>query len=45
MKWDLKLQKCHGTIVAKRDTDIMLQLPFDKQTRRLKLAANECFEF
>ena len=43
--WDLFNKECHGEVIALRDTDILLQLPFDEKARELHLSAGERFTF
>lgn len=43
--WDAQKRECHGTIHAVRDTELVLELPFEKSSVSVVLAPEECFAF
>ena len=45
MSWNLPQKECHGEIIAERDTDTRLLLPFGKDAIHLKLKKGERFVF
>ncbi len=45
MTWDLTKRQCHGEIIAERDTDITLELPFGQPAEHVVLRSGETFGF
>ena len=43
--WDLDKKQCHGKLIALRDTDIELFLPYNETAIPIKLVAGETYEF
>ena len=44
-RWDLDKKLCHGKVIAKRQTDIALVLPFSNEQINLKLNKGEEYKF
>ena len=43
--WDASKMQCCGEIIATRDTDLLFEFPFGRETRRVQLQAGGCYRF